>query len=321
MAFEGPGALRRVRISAVRCEGEGILAYDLVPDDGRALERFAPGAHIDVHLPGGLVRQYSLCGDPEADGVYTIAVQKEPQGRGGSVAMHQSATLGTVLAIAGPRNNFPLADNAAHSVFIAGGIGITPIRPMIHALQQARQGWELHYCARSRQRAAFYDSLKSIAPERVTAYFPEGARGRLDVAVLLRDYVPGTHVYCCGPARLMTAVAEAAAHWPAGHVHFEWFSAAGGDAAANEAFEVELQRSGVVLAVPADRSILQVLCAHGYDVPCACREGVCGTCETPVLAGEPEHRDALLSPAERAANKTMMVCVSRSKTKRLVLDL
>jgi vanillate O-demethylase ferredoxin subunit len=310
---------RRVRVESMRREAIDVLAFDLLPADGRPLASSEPGAHIDVHVPDGPVRQYSLCGDLRGTERYTIAVKREANGRGGSAAMHERVAVGSVLAIVGPRNNFPLAQDARRSLFVAGGIGITPIHAMIHALHAADRDWELHYCARSEGHAAFYRDLRALAPGRVHAYFSE--EPILDVATLTRNQTPDTHLYCCGPKGLMTAVGEATAHWAPGHVHFEWFSAPGGEAAPNQAFEVELRRSGMTLTVPPDRSILQVLRDHGLDVPSSCEEGVCGTCETRVLAGEPEHRDMLLSPAERAANSTMMICISRARSGRLVLDL
>jgi ferredoxin-NADP reductase len=272
-----------------------------------------------VYAPNGQLRQYSLCGDPADRSLYTIAVKKEPAGRGGSRSMHEDVEVGTALGMQGPRNFFPLADAARHSIFIAGGIGITPIRAMVGSLEQQGRSWELHYCARSQAHAAFYEELRALSPERVTAYFSEVPL--LDAAALLREVREGTHVYCCGPEPLMKAVAAAAAHWPEGSVHFEWFAAPKTQWPPNQPFVVELARAGLTLEVPVERTILQVVREQGIDVHSACEEGVCGTCETRVLEGIPEHRDMLLTAAEREANCTMMVCVSRAKSAKLVLDL
>jgi vanillate O-demethylase ferredoxin subunit len=316
------GEMRRARVAAIRNEALGIRAFDLVPADGRPFPPFAPGAHIDLRAPDGQLRQYSLCGEPhEAPDRYTVAVKHEAEGRGASRAIHAGVAVGSVLVIGEPRNNFALAPDAARTLFIAGGIGITPIVPMIRARAAAGAEWTLHYCARSRRHAAFHDALAALAPARVRAHFADAPGCRLDVAALLREHAPGTHLYCCGPERLMTAVADASRHWPAGHVHFEWFHGDSAAGATNAPFEVELARSGRVLAVPPDRSILEVAREAGVDVPSACHEGVCGTCETAVLGGVPEHRDKLLSEEERAASRTMMICVSRAKNGRLVLDL
>jgi ferredoxin-NADP reductase len=220
----------------------------------------------------------------------------------------------------GPRNYFPLARGApGKSLFIAGGIGITPIYAMVQALHAAGRDWILHYCARSQAHAAFYRELDALAPQRVVAHFSEVPV--LDVDALLAAQAQGTHVYCCGPEGLMSAVKAATDRTDPACAHFEWFAAPRIDHARDRSFEVELERSGLVLSVPADRSILQVVREHGIDVPSACEEGVCGTCETRVLAGEPDHRDMLLTPAERAANRSMMICISRAISGRLVLDL
>ncbi len=311
--------LRRVRVVAVGHPAADVMTFGLHEADGRPLEPFAPGAHIDVQIPGGPVRQYSLCGSVVASGAYTIAVKKEPESRGGSSGMHERISVGALLSIGGPRNYFPLAPGEHPSLLIAGGIGITPITAMITELQEEKQDWTLHYCARSERHAAFHRELAKLAGSRMHTYFSEAPI--LDVDALIAGQSSDTHVYCCGPNPLMDAVARATSSWPERQVHFEWFTAPANDAGPNTAFEIELARSGVVLTVPSDRTILQVLRDNGYDVNSACEEGICGTCETAVVSGEPEHRDAVLSAEERAANNTMMVCVSRAKGSRLVLNL
>ena len=313
------GDFRRVRVAAVRQVACDVRTFDLIAADGRPLAAFTAGAHLHVQVPAGLLRQYSLCGDPRDASRYVIAVKREAPGRGGSASMHEAVETGSVLAIAGPRNNFPLSADASHSVLIAGGIGVTPLYAMAQTLQQAGHPWRMHYCARAAAHAAFYEELRALRSDAVTPYF--SAAPILDAAALLRENKPGTHVYCCGPAGLMQAVMDATAHWPDEHVHFEWFSGSADAGAPGMAFEVELARSGIVLAVPENRSILEVVRARGVEIPSSCEEGVCGTCETPVLAGTVEHRDHLLSAAERQANRSMMICVSRARGGRLVLDL
>ncbi len=313
------GELRRVRVIATRQVAQDVRAFELVSADGRLLTPFTPGAHVDVQVPMGQVRQYSLCGDARDRARYMIAVKRETAGRGGSASMHADVEEGSILAIAGPRNNFPLAGAARRSVLIAGGIGVTPIAAMVRALAAGGQDWELHYCTRSRRHAAFHDELRALDNHRVLTYFSEAPV--LDAAALLRSQPEGTHVYCCGPAGLMRSVSAVTAHWAPGLVHFEWFAPPEQEAGMAAPFEVELARSRKVLPVPQDRSVLGVLRANGVVVPSSCEQGVCGTCETAVLAGEVDHRDKLLSPAEREASRTMMICVSRARCERLVLDL
>lgn len=319
MTSSRPLDLRRARVTSVGRPAVDVVTFGLESADGRPLTSFAPGAHIDVQIPGGPVRQYSLCGDAVSSGPYTIAVKKEPESRGGSSGMHERIEVGTVLSIGGPRNNFPLSPGQHPHLFIAGGIGITPITAMISKLHHEGQDWSLHYCARSEQHAAFFETLTKLAPERVHVYFSEIPI--LDVNELVRAQPPEMHIYCCGPKGLMNAVVQATESWPQEQVHFEWFTAPDIETGPNTAFEVELARSGAVFTIPPDQSILQVLRDNGYGIQSACEEGICGTCETRIVSGEPEHRDALLSPAERAENKTMMICVSRAKSARLVLDL
>ena len=320
MSANSASESRRVRVGSIRELAVDILGYELEPADGRALPAYQAGAHVDIHVPAGLVRQYSLCGEPDATQCYRIAVKKDAAGRGGSLSMHDDVEVGSLLGMTGPRNFFPLAAGApGKSLLIAGGIGITPIYAMVQALHTAGRDWTLHYCARSQAHAAFYDELDALAPRRVVPHFSEVPV--LDVDALLAARAQGTHVYCCGPEGLMSAVKAATARSDPSCIHFEWFSAPRIDHARDRSFEVELERSGLVLAVPADRSILQVVREQGVDVPSACEEGVCGTCETCVLAGEPDHRDMLLTPEERAANRSMMICISRAISDRLVLDL
>jgi ferredoxin-NADP reductase len=310
---------RRVHVSSIREVATDTLCFDLAPADGRPLPPFAAGAHVDVHTPSGQVRQYSLCGDPTAQGTdYRIAVKRESSGRGGSLGMHQQVSVGTPLGITGPRNHFPLEPDAKVHLLLAGGIGVTPLYAMAQALARRGEAWKFHYCARSREHAAFYDEIVALGGKNVLAHF--GPTPILDTSRLLREQPPGTHVYCCGPRGLMEAVEAATAHWSPGNAHFEWF--AGVDSGlANVPFEVELARRRVTYLVPAEKTILQVLRENDVFVDSSCEQGVCGTCETTVLSGEVEHRDLLLSPEERSAGRTMMICVSRARSPKIVLDL
>ncbi|HEU5471073.1 MAG TPA: PDR/VanB family oxidoreductase [Actinophytocola sp.] len=296
-----------------------IVARDVVrltlrhPENER-LPAWEPGAHLDLVLRPELVRQYSLCGDPADRSVFQLAVLREPAGRGGSAHVHDRLRPGDPVRIRGPRNNFPLVD-AARYLFIAGGIGITPIVPMVAAVAARGVPWRLVYGGRRRTSMAFLPELGRYG-DRVRV-LPEDETGLLPVDELLRGTGPDTAVYCCGPEPLLAAVERRRAGRT---LHVERFTPVAATGAGT-GFEVELARSGRTLHVPADRSILDTVLAAGIPVLSSCREGTCGTCETGVLSGEPDHRDALLSPEERAAGEVMMICVSRACGARLVLDL
>jgi vanillate O-demethylase ferredoxin subunit len=313
-----------VRVAAIEPVADIVKTYELVDLEGRALPPFAAGAHIDIHVPGGPIRQYSLCNDPREEGRYVVAVQREEQGRGGSKRLHDELKVGDVVTVSAPRNNFPLEEGAKAHLLIGGGIGITPIMAMIRRLLALGADFHLHYCSRAPERTAFLSLLKSPAfGGRVTFHFDGGDPSRgLDVKALLEEIRPGTHLYCCGPGGLMAAVKKASAHWPPGTVHFEYFTA---DPEATKgpkgSFEVEIASTGAVYVVPADKSIMQVLRENGHSIDSSCEEGICGTCATPVKAGEIEHRDMVLSDEEKATNRWMMVCCSRAKSDRIVLDL
>ncbi|OEI67650.1 ferredoxin [Curtobacterium sp. ER1/6] len=310
---------RRVRVAARRTVATDVVALDLAPLDGSTLPEWEPGAHVDLEVAPGTERQYSLV-TTTAEGHWRIAVLRESDGRGGSVAVHDDLAVGDEVVVAGPRNHFGF-DPTRPAVFVAGGIGITPLSAMIDAAERAGTPWELHYAGRSRSRMAFVDDLVAAHPERVVVAAAD-EHPRLNVVGLLaepRDAV----VYCCGPRGLMDAVESAAAHWPAGSVRVERFEPAADVDAPGEAFEVELAVTGVTVVVPADRTLLEVAEEAGAFVLSSCREGTCGTCETPVLEGAVEHRDTVLSPEEQADDRTMMVCVSRARRgcPRLVLEL
>lgn len=312
-----------LRVHRVTWEAPGVVSVDLRDPDGGVLPRAEPGAHLDLHLPGGLIRQYSLCGDPADDRVYRIGVLEVAGGRG-SGFVHGALRPGQLVTVGGPRNNFSF-DPAEGYVFVAGGIGVTPLLPMVREAARAGRPWTLHYCVRSASRAPFLEALSALPGGEVVLH--ASAEGtRLSVERLLTEPRDGVLVYCCGPERLMTAVEAAAAHWPAGSARFEWFvprsdarAAAGNEGDAP--VEVVCARTGITVPVPPDVSILDALAGQGVDVPCSCQQGICGTCETRVIEGDPDHRDSILTESERAAGKTMMVCVSRARSPRLVLDL
>jgi ferredoxin-NADP reductase len=309
----------RLRV-ARRVDGaEGVVVLDLRDPDGADLPAWSAGAHIDLRLPGGLTRQYSLCGDPAERDVWRIGVLREPESRGGSAHVHEELVEGAEVEARGPRNHFPLVP-ADRYVFVAGGIGITPILPMISAADAAGAGWELHYGGRSRRSMAFLESLERLSGH-LTVH-PQDEVGLIDLDALLGTPRPGTLVYCCGPEPLLQAVEQRCADWPEGSLHLERFAPKDvGEPVLTDAFEVELSLSGLSLTVPPEKSVLQVVEEAGVSVLSSCTEGTCGTCETTVLAGEVDHRDSLLTPAEQAANDTMFICVSRAACPKLVLEL
>lgn len=296
-------------------EAEGVLSVDFVHPEGKPLPAWTPGAHLDVHV-GGQVRQYSLCGDPHAPDAYRIGVLNEPLSRGGSRYVHTTLRPGQAVTVCEPRNHFTLEDAAGY-VFVAGGIGITPLLAM--AREAARRGaaWRMVYGGRSRASMAFTAELLALGGD--VTLVPQDEHGHIDPAVVLAELCEGTLVYACGPEPLLAAVAE---HCPEGRLRLERFSAPVEERVVDDsAFEVECRTSGVTLSVGADTSILDAAEAAGLSVNSSCRDGICGTCETRVLDGTPEHRDFLLSEAEHAAGATMMICVSRCASGRLVLDL
>lgn len=317
----------RVRVVRSWREAEGIQAYELRPAEGDALPAFEPGAHLDVHVPGGPVRQYSLCNDAQETHRYVIAVQRDAGGRGGSRALHDGVREGDTLCVGPPRNSFPLLFARSY-VLVAGGIGITPLLAMARVLQRTGADWRLHYCTRSPERTAFLAEL-AAAPfaERVHVHHDGGDAARaMDMRGVLATRPPGARLYCCGPAGLMKAVREAATfhQWPREKVHFESFTAEGAGAALSAEdteFDVTIRSTGQVLRVPRGQSVLNVLRRNGLKVPSDCEAGSCGTCVTRVCEGQPEHRDSFFTPGEPAGDGRMLICVSRAKSKQLVLDL
>lgn len=312
---------RPLRIEGRDEVAQDVIALTLADPAGAALSAWSPGAHVDVLVRPGLVRQYSLCGDHSDPARWRIAVLREDASRGGSIHLHDHARPGSVLQVGAPRNNFPLVD-AERYLLIAGGIGITPLLPMARELRSRGANWRLVYGGRHRSRMAFLDELGGYPQVEIV---PQDVHGPLPVAQLLADPAATTAVYCCGPEGLLRAVETACANRPAGTLHVERFHADPDLATApDEPFEVQLASTGQVLEVAAGQSILDALHSAGLDVPSSCREGTCASCETGVLDvvdGEIEHRDAVLTDAERLRGDTMMLCVSRTRSGRLVLDM
>jgi vanillate O-demethylase ferredoxin subunit len=314
-----------VRVLRIRDEAQDVRSFELEAVDGGPLPPFAAGSHIDVHIAAGLVRQYSLCNDPADAGRYQIAVKREPASRGGSQAMHERIREGDVLTISAPRNNFSLSPAAKHHLLIAGGIGITPLLSMARQLLPSGAGFSLVYFSRSIAHTAFHKLLS--APEfrgRVSFHYAlEAEQVRAYLRKLLWSRPPEGHLYLCGPRPFMDLVETTAAPtWPPEAVHLEYFSADPASLAGPKgSFVVKLARHGGEFEIAEGRTIIEVLAEHGVIVDTSCEQGVCGTCLTGVLEGEPDHRDVFLTDAEKLANDRMTVCVSRGKSTRLVLDL
>jgi ferredoxin-NADP reductase/nitrite reductase/ring-hydroxylating ferredoxin subunit len=320
-ATSGRKAALRVKIARKWVTAEGIIAFELRPLTG-LLPSFQPGAHLDVHLPNGLIRQYSLINAPGESGSYVIGVKREALSRGGSQLLHDSAREGDVVAISEPRNNFPLRRDALHTIFIAGGIGITPLLAMAQTLEHAGLGYELNYFAENRDQLAFPERL-ALLGDRVKAHLglsPEAAQDLM--RGLITGYRPHVQVYVCGPVPMLDAARRIAAEqgWPEDAVHFEYFKNTR-VLEANTTFEVALARSCITVTVPAGKSILEVIRENGIDIASSCEQGACGTCAATVLEGEPFHQDVYLSDGEKLSGTKILTCVSRAKSARLVLDL
>ncbi|WP_160287097.1 PDR/VanB family oxidoreductase [Pseudomonas knackmussii] len=316
--------MMKVRIQSIVDEALDIRSFRLVRSDGQPFDAYEPGAHVDVTGPTGVTRQYSLCSPPDDRGAYLVAVKKEAASRGGSSALHD-VEEGAELDIGAPRNLFRLAPEAREHVMFAAGIGVTPLLSMAYKLNAKGEPYLLHYFARSPEHAAFVELLSgpAFAGKVQFHYGVEPVDLEAALVACLESASAAAHVYTCGPAPFMNKVVDVAKRSRSEDaIHLEHFQA---DPAANSApagsFEVELANSGVVLHVPADSSLVDVLQAHGCDIDTECREGICGTCIVEVLEGEPEHRDNCLSTKEKASNKQICACVSRAKSARLVLDL
>ncbi|MEA2273710.1 MAG: hypothetical protein QOI98_2418 [Solirubrobacteraceae bacterium] len=300
---------------------DGVCVLTLADPDGADLPGWAAGAHVDLMLGPELVRQYSLCGSTADRSGWKVGVLLDPNSRGGSRFVHEELREGSTLRVRGPRNAFPFVQ-APRYQFIAGGIGITPLLTMIEAAEANRADWHLLYGGRERGSMAFLDELERHR-DRVAVSPRDEREGRLDLGAVLGDPREDTLVYCCGPEGLLTAVEEACRTWPDGSLHVERFAPKEVEAPADalDSFEVECQRSGVTVTVGSERSIYEVVEEAGVDVLGSCMEGTCGTCECDVIEGDPDHRDSVLSEAERERGDTIMICVSRSRSERLVLDL
>jgi ferredoxin-NADP reductase len=303
----------------------GIVALTLVDPSGELLPPWTAGAHIDMELPSGLVRQYSLCGRPGDAGSYTVAVLREDFGRGGSVEIHDAVHRGATVSIRGPRNHFELQSAPAY-LLLAGGIGITPILAMARQAAEAGTPWTVMYGGRSRTTMAFLPELAELAAtgNGQLVIVPQDEVGLPDFAHALRELPADAAVYACGPEPMLRAVEELSETFlTPGTLHLERFAAKDGEHvdAAGAEFDVELAQTGTTLTVGPDARLIDVVRTAVPNVPFSCEEGYCGSCETRVLAGTPDHRDQILSDEERRANDTMMICVGRSRTPKLVLDL
>jgi vanillate O-demethylase ferredoxin subunit len=313
-----------VKVLRKRLEAEGIASFELARPDGAPLPAFGAGSHIDVQVPGGPVRQYSLCNDGADRTRYRIAVLREPASRGGSAAMHARVNEGDTLTVSEPRNHFPLV-HAVRTLLFAGGIGVTPLLCMAQRLARVGADFELHYCTRSKARTAFLQEIAaSPFAAQVRHHFDDGhAQQKLDLPALIGRPDGQTHLYVCGPAGFMEHVVGAAKSfgWPAGQVHTEYFAAPAQDTSGDRAFEVRIASSGKTYPVAAGQTVVQALAAHGVEILTSCEQGVCGTCITRVLEGECDHRDMYFTEEEKARNDQFTPCCSRAASAVLVLDL
>lgn len=314
-----------VQVMSKRREATDIYSYELADPQGTALPPFSAGAHIDVEIREGIIRQYSLCNHSGENSRYLIAVLLDPKTRGGSAAMHAHVREGDIIRISEPKNHFPLASSAKRSLLLAGGIGVTPILCMAERLAYLGADFELHYCARSVERMAFAQRIRqSSFSNRAVFHYDDGPEAqKLDIAQLLTKPEADTHLYVCGPTGFMDWVLKAAQdhRWPEAQVHREYF-AAPEQAAGNEGeFEVQIASTGETFLIEARQTITEVLLKNGIEIPTSCEQGVCGTCLTRVLEGVPDHRDAYLTDKERAKNDQILPCCSRAKSRKLVLDL
>lgn len=308
-----------LRIKSAVWEAPNIVSYELRPTTNAELPAFTAGSHIDITLSNKMVRSYSLLNPQSERHRYVIAVQRDRESRGGSKWIHQNFRPGEILSVNEPRNNFKLDETAEKSIFIAGGIGITPMLSMIERLETIGRDWQLIFCARTRASAPFLGLLDSNQRVRINFDREPGAE-MLDIPALVQGSSPKAHLYCCGPTTMLDAFEQATKDRDRDTVHVEYFTAKE-PPATEGGFTVVLAKSGKEIVIPAGKTILDALKDEGLDLPYSCTEGICGTCETKVLEGTPDHRDRILTDAEKAANKTMMICCSGSKSGRLLLDL
>ncbi len=316
-------ALIEVALTDVTVVARDTNLYTFRRPDGAALPAYKPGAHIDIHLPNGLIRQFSLLNPDPSPKSYVVGIKRDAESRGGSRYIFDELRVGHTLKISAPRNNFPLVEDAEQVVLIAGGIGITPIWCMAQQLAAQNRRWKLFYSCRSRADMAFLETLQKFDPETVHLHFDDEADGKfLDLAAIIAAAPENTHFYCCGPNPMLKAFEAAAAKRPRNHVHVEYFTPKE-EAAAGKlgGFWVELARSGEEYFIPEGKKILEVLYEAGVDVDYSCELGICGECVTRVISGIPEHHDSVLSEEEQAANDKVMICCAGCKTERLVLDM
>ncbi|HQT89811.1 MAG TPA: PDR/VanB family oxidoreductase [Acidiphilium sp.] len=312
-----------LKVTKITNLAEGINAYDLIDPGGCELPEFTAGAHVDLHLRNGLIRQYSLCGDPSERSRYTVGVLREQAGRGGSAFLHDNVLVGTSIEVSVPRNNFRLVA-AERYVFIAGGIGITPIIPMLGKAQARGTDFKLYYCTRSLARTAFHDELQELCADgRAVIHHDQGDPTRgLDFTHILAEYEAGTHLYYCGPGGLMMAIGQASSHWPPASVHCEYFAAPARPAAsldADKPFRIRIADTRAEYEVPIGETIVNVLRKNGFFVDTSCETGYCGTCMTRYVGGTPDHRDTVLDAKSR--ENYVLICCARSRTPVLELDI
>lgn len=312
-----------VRVQTLRHEATDVVSLELVAHGAPSLPAFTAGSHVDVHLPNGLVRSFSLMNSQEDTQRYLLGIARDAKSRGGSKYVHDELRVGKLLRISRPRNNFPLNEHGERNVFIAGGIGITPFCSMLDRLNSLGRKWLLYYCVRTREHAAFAERLQQLAAvnsSEVIFNFDHEPGGRiLDVAAVVASVPLGAHLYCCGPLSMLNAFNDACVARSREFVHLEYFSSPT-QPAVQGGFRVVLARSQKTVFVPEGNTILEVLLAEGIDVPYSCQQGICGACETAVLSGLPEHRDMILTPEQQASNKLMMICCSGSRGDQIVLD-
>lgn len=308
-----------LRVDAITDVAEGIRSFELVQPDGSELPSFTPGSHVKVQTPSGELRKYSLCNDAAERHRYVITVKREDAGQGGSLSMHRALKVGDTLPTAVPDNAFPLVEKARSYVFIAGGIGITPILSMIRSFGELPPApWKLFYLTRSAETTAFRDELKALGRNVVIHHDNGDPADAYDLWPALEKPNAG-HVYCCGPKGLMESVRDMTGHWSPANVHFESFNEGGGVQPDDRPFTVKLAKSGTEFEVPVGKSILSTLREHGCNAASSCESGTCGTCRTALLEGEADHRDMVLLPEEMESQ--IMICVSRARSERLVIDL
>lgn len=307
-----------VRLTAIIPAADDTNFFEFRPLSGE-VPRFSAGAHIDVHLPNGMIRQYSLTNSQDERHRYVIGVKRDANSRGGSVYMMDKLEVGAEITIGGPRNNFPLNESAPHSVLIAGGIGVTPMFSMMARLESTGASWELFFAVRKRSEVAMPDLLTAHG-DKIHLHIDEEAGGFVDLAAIVKHAPRSSHLYCCGPGPMLDAFEAATKSWPYGEAHVEHFSSLT-PVASEGGFTVVLAKSGLTIQVAPGQTILDAVRDAGVDAPSSCEQGVCGACETRVLSGIPDHRDMILSPQEQEANDTMMICCSGCKSDVLVLDL